>query len=336
MKRLTISLSPQEIIQLEEWATSGKYPPQLVKRASIILLLGQKKIPAEVAREVPANKKTVIKWGLRFLERRLAGIEQDAPRNGRQKKSTTPSKEDIYEVILNHEPKESIDWTYRSLADRLKTSKTTVHRICQQYNIPLSRSALKTLLDSEMDHPITNIGGNFLGPEIQTMAFYLGCEKKSDSKNNKSIPANDLDSRILENFYKKNEELLDVNRKLISRTKEKKSGNSDVVNFLRFLDDLKRNNHKDKDIYLVMNSLAIDNDDRIANWLARHLQFSFFSIPSTDQWMDFINKRLITVEDQYKRIMALELENIITDSEIYEKDSRSYRMPFSSVIRPKK
>lgn len=85
-----------------------------------------------------------------------------------------------------------------------------------------------------------------------------------------------------------------------------------------------------------MSSLVIDKDDKITNWLNRHLQFSIFSLPSTDQWMDSVNNHIEAVKEQYKRIMALELENIITDSEIYEKDSRSYIMPFSSIIKPKK
>ena len=80
---LRIELEPEERAHLEYLSRCTTKPAAAVRRATIVLLLAAGNRISDVARQVDDERRIVRKWGRRFHERRLEGLE-DLPRPGRR------------------------------------------------------------------------------------------------------------------------------------------------------------------------------------------------------------------------------------------------------------
>ena len=78
-----VVLTANERVTLTKWARGRSTPARLVQRAKIILAAADGKRNDEIASVVGCTRRTVGTWRNRFAERRLTGIEKDAPRGGR-------------------------------------------------------------------------------------------------------------------------------------------------------------------------------------------------------------------------------------------------------------
>lgn len=89
-KKVTLSESDQ--LQLTKFSRGRSTPARVVLRAKIVLLAAAGQSNKQIAAELGTSRKTVGEWRNRFIEQGLAGIQQDAPRSGRQQSSTTVSE----------------------------------------------------------------------------------------------------------------------------------------------------------------------------------------------------------------------------------------------------
>jgi hypothetical protein len=79
---IVIKLTRQERRELRLIVRRQKAPYCDVVRAHMILLLSKGESFSEVSRRVGKARRIVYKWANRFLEKRMAGL-QDLPRSGR-------------------------------------------------------------------------------------------------------------------------------------------------------------------------------------------------------------------------------------------------------------
>jgi len=79
----TIELTDLERNTLTKWSRGRSTPARLVLRAKIVLLAADGRLNKDIAADLDTSKKTVSLWRTRFAERRLEGVEKDAPRGGR-------------------------------------------------------------------------------------------------------------------------------------------------------------------------------------------------------------------------------------------------------------
>jgi transposase len=79
-----VVLAVDEKERLQTLSRAHSSPQALVFRCRIILRLAQADQPSnlQVANEMNCSRNTVILWRTRFVQQRLAGL-QDAPRSGR-------------------------------------------------------------------------------------------------------------------------------------------------------------------------------------------------------------------------------------------------------------
>jgi len=79
---VVISLSKDERAELQRRARAQTLSHRAVVRANIILMLAEGVANSSVARALNQRRRIVMKWGKRFAEMRLQGLE-DAERSGR-------------------------------------------------------------------------------------------------------------------------------------------------------------------------------------------------------------------------------------------------------------
>ena len=79
----TLTLSPEQRETLEQWSRSRSLPARVVERARLVLSIAEGQQDKEVAAVLKITPKKVARWRKRFLTLGAAGLQQDAPRPGR-------------------------------------------------------------------------------------------------------------------------------------------------------------------------------------------------------------------------------------------------------------
>ena len=79
---IAVTLTAAERILLTTWSRGRSTPARLVLRAKMILAAAQGRENKDIAMELGCTRRTVGTWQNRFAEKRMVGIEADAPRVG--------------------------------------------------------------------------------------------------------------------------------------------------------------------------------------------------------------------------------------------------------------
>jgi transposase len=129
-----ITLTDAERGTLERWSRGRTTPFRLVLRAKFILLASEGRTNKWIAAELRVDRQTVSRWRKRFIERGLAGIQQDGPR-GRKMNGNESIARQIIQKTLHERPPCGGRWTTRALAAALGTSRSTVQRVWRAHGI---------------------------------------------------------------------------------------------------------------------------------------------------------------------------------------------------------
>jgi Winged helix-turn helix len=79
---IRIELTPDERSELERIGRAQALAHREVLRAKIVLMLADGRSISSIARDLGQQRRIVCKWGKRFLEKRLRGLD-DLPGRGR-------------------------------------------------------------------------------------------------------------------------------------------------------------------------------------------------------------------------------------------------------------
>src|SRR5271154_3747716 len=112
----SIVLTAEERSVLLGWSRGRSTPARQVLRAKIVLLAADGLMNMEIAEQLGTAKKTVSLWRTRFAQRRVAGIERDAPRPGRKPSIPQAVVRKILAKTTQETPAGATHWSTRTLA----------------------------------------------------------------------------------------------------------------------------------------------------------------------------------------------------------------------------
>src|SRR3972149_2334193 len=141
-----IVLTPKERTTLERWARGRRTPARLVLRAKIVWRADAGRRP-------------------RFAQRRLAGIERDAPRPGRTPSLAPAVVKRIVTLTTTTPPPAATHWSTRTLAPGVGGGPKTVHRVWQAPGLKPHRvRPFKVSRDPRFLEKLTDVVGLYLNP----------------------------------------------------------------------------------------------------------------------------------------------------------------------------
>src|SRR5690348_18405591 len=111
-----IQLTDEEHQTLTRWARGRRTPARLVLRAKIVLHAAEGLMNKDMAVALQTDRECVGRWRRRFIEQRLAGIQQDAPRAGRPPRIPPAIVQRIVTLTTALLPPAATHWTTRTLA----------------------------------------------------------------------------------------------------------------------------------------------------------------------------------------------------------------------------
>lgn len=172
-----IILSAAERRTLLGWSRGRRTPARLVLRARIVLAAAEGTMNKDIATQLGTSKKTVSLWRGRFAESRVAGIETDAPRPGRQRSIPQATIETILRKTTQEKPIGATHWSTRTLAKVVGVSRATVNRVWQAHGLkPHLSKTFKVSNDPRFAEKLRDVVGLYLDPPEH--ALVLSCDEK--------------------------------------------------------------------------------------------------------------------------------------------------------------
>ena len=159
-RRPQIVLSEEDRRRLERIKSNPHSPMKHVRRATIILHLGDGLGLVRTMDAVGVSKPTVWRWWDRYLEEGVDGLLYDKP----HRRGLAPVPEEtvikLIELAMSPPPEHTGRWTLRALAERVGLAISTVFVILRRHNLkPHKVKIFKSSGDPNFEAKIHDVVG---------------------------------------------------------------------------------------------------------------------------------------------------------------------------------
>jgi transposase len=296
-----VSLSASEREELMAITRSQKAPAAQVKRARLLLMLGDGATIATIKRGLGCDSRYIARWSGRFLQERLAGMYGRHP--GRAPKRPVAKLEArILNRTLRHKPADgSTHWSSRKLAGELgDVSFSTIQRVWRKHGVRPHRLERHTISnDPDFESKAADVLGLYLNPPAHAVVFCVD-EKtaiQALDRRDRQLPLSPGRAESHGFEYKRNGTL--------SLFAAFNAGTGEVVGktaprhtseqFVAFLADVVAGQDSDRETHVICDNVSSHKTGRVADFLRDHENVHLHYTPTYSSWMN-------QVENWFSRI----------------------------------
>lgn len=290
-----ITLNENERATLGRFARGRSTPARLVVRAKIVLAAAAGRANKDIAAELACKQGTVGKWRKRFAEKRLPGIEKDAPRAGRPAAERQRVARLILEKTTREKPADATHWSTRTMAAAVGTSHVTVQRVWQANGLkPHLVKGFKVSNDPQFAEKLIDVVGLYLNPPEH--ALVLCVDEKSSiqalDRTQKSLPIYPGRAGTMTHDYKRHGTTtlfaaLEMAEGLLYGACMKRHRHQEWIKFLKLLDE---QTPPDYDLHLILDNYATHKHPNVKAWVSRHPRFKLHFIPTSSSWLNLVER----------------------------------------------
>ena len=291
----TIELTDLERNTLTKWSRGRSTPSRLVQRSKIVLLAADGRLNKDIAADLGTSKKTVSLWRIRFANRRLEGIRNDAPRGGRHPNVRAKFEAEIIRRTTQETPANATHWSTRSMAKAVGCTQSMVSRVWRDNGLkPHRTKTFKVSNDPQFAEKLVDVVGLYLDPPDH--ALVLSCDEKSQiqalDRTQKSLPMFPGRLGTMTHDYKRNGtttlfaaiELAEG--KIIAECMPQHRHQE----WLKFLRKIDRETPPELDLHLIVDNYATHKHPKVKAWLKRHKRFHMHFTPTSSSWLNVIER----------------------------------------------
>jgi DNA-binding CsgD family transcriptional regulator len=175
--KLCVVVAPTDHAQLTALAADGSTAQKTATRARLLLMLGDRMGPSQIARRLGLSRNHMHYWVRRCVALGVPGIVRDATRPGRHKPLTPDTVATIVNATLTTTPGATQRST-RTMARAQGASEKTIRNIWHQHGLQPHRvTPFKLSKDPHFVTKLRDVVGLYLKPkssrtEIQCIARY--------------------------------------------------------------------------------------------------------------------------------------------------------------------
>ena len=290
-----ITLTDDERKTLECWSRGRRTPSRLVLRARIVLLAANAAMSKDIAKALKTAPKTVSLWRTRFAERRLAGIEKDAPRGGRPPQARERIAREIIAKTTQERPANATHWSTRTLAKALGTSPAMVQRVWKANRLqPQRTKTFKLSNDPHFTEKLLDVVGLYLDPPDH--ALVLCADEKTSiqalDRTQRGLPIHPGRCGTMTADYKRNGTTtlfaaIEMAEGKLIGTCMTKHRHQEWIKFLKQID---AETPAELDLHLIADNYATHKHAKVKSWLKRHPRFHMHFIPTSSSWLNLIER----------------------------------------------
>lgn len=290
-----LHLTPTQSKELNRLVHNPQTPQKLALRAHIILGAADGLSNNQLARQLGTSRPTVLLWRDRFAETGLEGLQQDAPRPGRNKQLTAARVAFVLDATMNARPKDATHWSLRTLAEHCGVSHSTVQRIWRWYGLQPHRvESFKISTDPAFAAKVRDIVGLYLNPPDK--ALVLSVDEKSQiqalDRTQPVLPLRPgIPERQTHDYERHGTTTLFAALNVLTGT---------VIGaclprhrheeFLDFLARIERNTPKRQQVHLILDNYGTHTHPKVQQWLAAHPRYHFHFTPTGASWINQVER----------------------------------------------
>jgi len=289
--RQPITVSDDTKKQLQSIASSRSLPYGIVRRAQIILMTVDNQLNAIIAGQLRVSIPTISKWRSRYRRYGIVGL-YDELRPGRPRSIADEKVASVINKTLHSKPQEPItQWTVRSLADKTRLSKTTIHRIWQAFGLqPHRQRHFKLSTDPFFVDKVRDIAGLYLNPPDKALVLCVD-EKSQIQALDRTQPMLPLGlgyaEGVTHDYIRHGTTTLFAALDIASGTIiDQCKPRHRHQEFLQFLKHIDKNVPATMDIHLVVDNYATHKHDRVKRWLAARPRYTIHYTPTYSSWLN--------------------------------------------------
>ena len=285
---VSVFVSEVDRPRLEGLLRAGKTEQRLVQRICIVLALADGLNMKVAARRCGCNVITVRLWRNRWIRGGLEGLA-DASGRGRKPEYVGEREAGIIAATLES-PEEETHWSTRSLAKKVKASKSTVQRIWKRNSLqPHLQKTFKYSNDDQLVEKVVDIVGLYLNPPEK--ALVLSVDEKSQiqalNRTQPLLPMKFGHPECRTHDYERNgtttlfAALNVATGEVVGKCKDNHK-HQDFLDFLRILDTT----YPEGEIHLILDNYATHKHPKVKSWLSRRPRYVLHFTPTSASWMN--------------------------------------------------
>jgi transposase len=298
-----ILLDAAERTTLETWARGRSFALRQVQRAKIVLMAADGATNLEIAASLGHSRPTIQLWRERFLALRLAGLEKDAPRPGRNPRIPPAKIRAVVEATLHTQPPNATHWSTRSMARAQHLSEASVRRIWRTHNLkPHLIETFKLSRDKHFVEKLTDVVGLYLNPPEK--ALVLCVDEKSQIQAldrtqpllplRPGIPARQTHDYTRHGTTTLFAALSMLDGKVIGDCMPRHRHQE----FIRFLKKIDAETPAELNLHLIVDNYATHKHPRVKSWFKRHPRFHLHFIPTSSSWLNMVERWFREITDK--------------------------------------
>ena len=291
---MKINLTLKERGQLESIVSSSRSEVRDVFRSRIILLAGNGKTNQAIAMETNTTPQTVSLWRNRFACHRLEGLK-DRQGRGRKRIYDSEKVDTIVKKTLTTTPNNATHWSTRIMAEEIKVSHMTIHRIWKAYQLkPHLVRTFKLSNDKHFVTKLRDVIGLYLNPPEH--ALVLCVDEKSQiqalDRTQPGLPIKKGRCGTMTHDYKRYGTTtlfaaLNILNGTVIGTCMKRHRHQEYLKFLR---KLNRETPMNLELHLIVDNYATHKHKKVKQWLAKHPRFHIHYTPTSCSWLNLVER----------------------------------------------
>ena len=294
-RAVVITLNESERRCLEQLKRGRRVPVRLAERAAIVLLAADGLENQDIAAQLGITRQKAGRWRSRYAQRRLAGIEKDAPRPGRRRRVDEQQRAAVVRKTLRETPKGQTHWSRTTMAAATGLSPSTIGRIWREHGLkPHLVGTFKLSNDPQFVEKLKDIVGLYLSPPEH--ALVLSCDEKSQiqalDRTQPGLPLKRGRCGTMTHDYKRNgttslfAALNVLDGTIISQCHARHRHQE----WLKFLKLIKSQVPIDREVHLICDNYGTHKHPKVQAWLKRNPRFHFHFTPTGASWLNMVER----------------------------------------------
>ena len=319
----SLVVAEDQRLELERLLRNGNSPQKVALRCKVLLLAHQGLANSSIADQLEISRPTVIALRAAFAEDGMSAVTGIRHRNRSPKVLTPDLEQRILDTTLTTRPGDGpTHWSVRTLAAKLRVSRTMVHRVWQRHDVQPHRvEHFKLSNDPQFEAKVRDIVGLYLNPPERALVLCVD-EKSQIQALDRTAPILPLRPGLPErqtHDYKRHGTTTlfaafnILNGKVIGTCQDRHRSKE----FIRFLNHLERQLPSDQEVHLIMDNYCTHKSAEVQRWLKpkRRSRFHFHFTPTSSSWLNQVERFFALITERMIRRgtfhSAAELEQAI-------------------------
>jgi len=296
MKTLQPELNPEDKSLMEKLLSARHIQHKYAIRLQTILLRYKGKGTGEIAEFLGIHPSTVGLYINRYNKFGIDSLIQDKTRKPGKKPVSQKTKNEIYKLVCNENPKGETHWSCRTLAKKTGIGKTAVNRILQEFNLqPHKVSKRNYSNDPKFEEKLNDVVGLYLNPPKNSIILCVD-EKTQIQALERSQPIlpviRNVPERQSSDYFRHGTTTLFaaldyLNGNIIGECKERHTS-EDYIDFLKKLD---KECPKRKVLHIVTDNLSAHKTKAVYEYLdSKPKRFVLHFIPTHSSWLNLVER----------------------------------------------